>query len=694
MTDNPQDVNPGDPSGEGGSGQAIAPGVSRKERLQKAGQPSFDDVMRAASAPPPTKNAVVVKRAQPVSQPAKAQPSFEEIMAGVTVSPEQAQAATATSIPPSASQPPQQSRPPRPQRKEKDARRMPLVVRKPALPRPGEAAPRAESSEGAGAESQEKADGSPAGLAASAPAGAPQPLAESVYAQPSAEETADFAALFAEQQSQQPRHERLRPGAKVKAKVAHLGAEVAFLDMGGKGEGIIDLRELRDEKGSLTVSEGGEIDGYVLSMGEGTVVITRSVPKGAGREVLQEALQSRLPVEGTVVAVNKGGLEIDLGGLRAFCPASQIDVRFVDDTSSFVGQKLKFLVQEIRGGNAILSRRAILEDERKEQAVELRKKLEVGAVLEGTVTSVRDFGAFVDLGGLEGLVHVSELSHARVAHAQDLVKPGQRVRVQVLRIDAPGKDAKGVLHKEERVALSLRALEQDPWDAARPQLEEGKKLQGKVARLQPFGAFVELFPGVDGLVHVSALSSRHVSHPREVVKEGETIWVQIESVDDGSKRVALRRITEEEAQSPDPVPAPQRGRERERVDKTERGEGAPRGPRAKVGDMVDAKVERVEPFGVFVVWAAGKGLVPNAELGTPRGSDNKKTTPVGTEFKAQIIEVDDRGRFRLSRTSAERAADRADYERYQRANKPAGKGLGTLGDLIRAKMQQRALDDE
>jgi small subunit ribosomal protein S1 len=266
------------------------------------------------------------------------------------------------------------------------------------------------------------------------------------------------------------------------------------------------------------------------------------------------------------------------------------------------------------------------------------------------------------------------------------------VRVQVLRIDPPGKDAKGVLHKEERVALSLRALEQDPWDAARPQLEEGKKLQGKVARLQPFGAFIELFPGVDGLVHVSALSGRHVSHPREVVKEGETIWVQIESVDDGSKRVALRRITEEEAQSPDPVPAPQRSRER--GEKVERGESAPRGPRAKVGDMVDAKVERVEPFGVFVVWAAGKGLVPNAELGTPRGSDNKKTTPVGTEFKAQIIEVDDRGRFRLSRTSAERAADRADYERYQRTNKPAGKGLGTLGDLIRAKMQQRAQEEE
>src|SRR5262249_45627026 len=150
------------------------------------------------------------------------------------------------------------------------------------------------------------------------------------------------------------------------------------------------------------------------------------------------------------------------------------------------------LVMELRGGNAVLSRRALLEDERKTHAAELRKKLEVGAHLEGTITSVRDFGAFVDLGGLEGLVHVSERSHARVLHAQDVVKQGQRVRVQVIRIDPP-KDEKDT----ERIALSMRALEQDPWDAHKPELTEGKKLQGKVVRLQPFGAFVELFPGVD-----------------------------------------------------------------------------------------------------------------------------------------------------------------------------------------------------
>ncbi|HZX65433.1 MAG TPA: S1 RNA-binding domain-containing protein, partial [Myxococcales bacterium] len=501
---------------------------------------------------------------------------------------------------------------------------------------------------------------------AEAPREADRPAPESVFAQPMADESADFGALFRETEKTGEKRERLRLGQKISAKVAHLGAEIGYLDLGGKGEAIIDLRELRNDAGELLVHPGESIDAYVLSLGDGAVVLTRSVPKGAGREALQQALESKVPVEGTVTAQNKGGLEVDLGGLRAFCPASQVDVRFNEDLSQYVGQKLKFRVMEIRGGNAILSRRALLEEDRAQAAQELRKKLEVGAVLDGTVSSVRDFGAFVDLGGLEGLIHVSELSHARVAHAQDVVKQGQKVRVQVLRMET---DEKG----HERIALSLRALEQDPWDAARPELEEGKRLTGKVVRLQPFGAFVELFPGVDGLVHVSALSNRHVQHPREVVKEGESILVQIESIDDKGRRLSLRRVSEDEAEeAPAAAAAPKK----------------PAGPKAKVGDMVEAKIDRVEAYGVFVSWADGKGLIPNAELGTPRGSDNKKTMPVGTAVKAQIIEIDDRGRYRLSRTSAERSEGRAEYEAYRKKAPPPGKGFGTLGDLLRAKLEE------
>ena len=600
--------------------------MSDKPEEQQQGarkhQPSFEEVLQG----------VRVEEPKPPAEPKRsAQPTFEEILESVRPSSE-------------SPRPPQQGkrRPPR----QKEERRMPIVVRKPTLGALAPSEPPASTSQSAENAAQKTVEDP-----------------GSVYAQPSPEESADFAALFAESELQKPG--KLRVGQKISARVAHLGAEVAFLDLGGKGEGIIDLRELRNEKGDLLVHAGETLEGYVLSVTEGNVVVTRSVPKGAGREMLQQALDSKIPIEGLVTGQNKGGLEVDLGGMRGFVPASQVDIRFVEDQSQFVGQRLKFRVAEIRGGNAILSRRALLEEERAAQAAELRKRLEVGAQLEGTVTSVRDFGAFVDLGGLEGLVHVSELSHARVAHAQDVVQPGQRVKVQVLRIE---KDDK--LH--EKIALSLRALEQDPWDAARPQLKEGARLQGKVARLQPFGAFVELFPGVDGLVHVSALSDRHVQHPREVVKEGETIWVQVESVDDAQRRIALRRIGEEEAQAP-AGPRPEKQK------------------RARVGDVIDATVDKCEPFGVFVHWEGGKGLVPNAELGTPRGSDNKKTLPPGTQFKARIVDIDDRGRYRLSRSAAERAEGASDYREYQRQmNKrmPPGKGFGTLGDLLRAKLQQ------
>ena len=623
--------------------------------------PSFDDIMKAASRPPQPKELkkpVVTPAEPPRRRPSV--PTFAEIIGSVELRPED-----------------RAPRPP-PRKSRKDDRKMPVVVRKPPLGRSEEQANTpAVAPEGAGSAQ------APPAVAAETPRA---PMPESSFALPGVDESADFASLLAESEKGPRKQEKLRLGQKVQARVAHVGSEIAYLDLGGKGEAIIDLRELRNDKGELTVHAGETIDAYVLSLADGTPVMTRSVPKGAGREVLQQALESKVPVEGTVTAQNKGGLEVDLGGLRAFCPASQIDVRFVDDPAQFVGQKLKFRVMEIRGGNAILSRRALLEEERAAHAAEVRKKLDVGAVLEGTVTSVRDFGAFVDLGGLEGLVHVSELSHQRVAHAQDVVKPGQKVRVQVLRVekeergsaarraDAAGRsigDEKG----HERIALSLRALEQDPWEAARPQLKEGAKLQGKVARLQPFGAFVELFPGVDGLVHVSALSNRHVQHPREVVKEGEAIWVQVESVDDAQKRVALRRISEDEAQAT----------------------GAPEkkaGRRPRVGDVVDAKVDRVEAYGVFVSWPDGKGLVPNAELGTPRGSDNKKTTPVGSQFKAQIIDLDERGRYRLSRTAVERSESRSEYEAYRRKAPPPGKGFGTLGDLLRAKLQESEQSEE
>jgi small subunit ribosomal protein S1 len=476
-----------------------------------------------------------------------------------------------------------------------------------------------------------------------------------------------FAELFAASEKAGGARPRLEVGQKVSARIVKIGQDVAFLDLGGKGEGMISLSELRDSKGEIIVTAGEILEGYVLSLsGEhGGTVVTKQLSKGAQREFLFDARDSRIPVEGLVTAQNKGGLEVDLGGLRGFCPVSQIDLRFVDP-ADFVGKRLSFRVTEVKDRDVVLSRRALLEAEAAKRAEEARKRIHVGAQLSGTVTSLRDFGAFVDLGGLEGLLHVSELGHGRVGHPKDVLQAGQTVTVEVLRVDEP-KEAE----KAPRIALSMKALQEDPWVAATRTLKVGDRLSGKVVRLQPFGAFVELLPGVDGLVHVSALGAKkRVAHPKEVVSEGEELRVLIENLDVFERKISLRRLTaEDEAEGAVPGPSAE----------AEAPRGAPH-----VGDVHEVTVDKVEPFGVFVRFAGGKGLVPNAEMAVK--GDIKKQMPPGTRFKAAIIEIDRQGRLRLSRVAAEKEEERSEYRQFVlKQARPQGKGFGTLGDLLKRK---------
>ena len=493
---------------------------------------------------------------------------------------------------------------------------------------------------------------------------APAPASEPEVEQP----VEDFAAMFAQSEKDGGGRKRFQVGQKVSGRIVQMASEVAFLDLGGKGEGMISLGELRNPAGEVTVAIGELLEGYILTMGAEGIIITKQLSKGAQREFLHQARDSGIPIEGLVTGVNKGGLEVDLGGSRGFCPTSQIDVRFVESPASFVGQRLSFKITEVKDRDIVLSRRAFLEAEGAKKAEETRKSLRVGAQLDGTVTSVRDFGAFVDLGGIEGMLHVSEISFARVAHPKDVLEPGQKVRVEIVRIE--GEEGK----KGERIALSMKALQQDPWQMAAATFKEGDRLKGKIVRLQPFGAFVELMPGVDGLVHISALgANKRLSHPNEVVAEGEEIEVVIESMDRDAKRVSLRRITAEEAAAP--VEA----------------SGTPSAPRAvparnappKVGDVFEVTVDKVEVFGIFVRFPTGKGLVPNVEMGTVKGTDHKKQFPPGSTFKAAVIEIDAQGRLRMSRTAAEKEEERAEYQKFQASqSRPSGKGFGTLADLL------------
>ncbi|HZZ83753.1 MAG TPA: S1 RNA-binding domain-containing protein [Anaeromyxobacteraceae bacterium] len=395
-----------------------------------------------------------------------------------------------------------------------------------------------------------------------------------------------FADLFAEAEKA-PRR-RFQVGEKVAGKILQIGHDVAFLELGsGTAEGMIEVVELQDEAGQITAQIGDIVDGVVVKGGERGVVVS----KGRGhkgqrdREALVEAARNGLPVEGVVKAANKGGLEVEVMGQRAFCPMSQIDLHFVADPASFVGQKLLFKVQRADDRDAVLSRRALLEEERADKARATREKLAEGAVFEGTVTSVQDYGAFVDLGGIEGLVHVSELAWDRVSKPQDLLQAGDAIQVQVLKIEQDSK-------KGERISLSVRALTPRP---------------------------------------------------------------------------------EPEAPAEGAAPRPARA--------------APPAP-PRVGDVVTAKVDKIEPFGVFVRFAGGRGLIPASETGTPRGADLRKSFKVGDDVTCLVSAIDEQKRIRLSKTEAEAAAERAEAQEYMKASAPrgGGKGFGTLGDLLKAKL--------
>jgi small subunit ribosomal protein S1 len=350
----------------------------------------------------------------------------------------------------------------------------------------------------------------------------------------------DFATMLAHFQE-----ERRDPqiGEKVTGTIVSIGDEVAFVDFGAKSEGTVDRAELVDEDGRLTVAVGDRIEARAAAVdASGNFVLRVRPGRGeTGRSELELAFQQGLAVEGLVTAEVKGGVEVTIGGQRAFCPVSQLDRRYVESPGEFVGQRLQFRIRTFepkgRHTNVVVSRRALLEEEAERQADELRERLKPGAVLDATVTSLTSYGAFVDLGGLEGLLHVSEMSHRRGVDPREVLRQGQRVEVQVLQVDPPQKAG-----QKERISLSTRALERDPWEGAERRFPAGAEVAGRVTHLESYGAFVELEPGIEGLVHVSRLGGKdHPRHAREVVELGQTLELRVLEVDLEKRRISLAR---------------------------------------------------------------------------------------------------------------------------------------------------------
>jgi len=470
----------------------------------------------------------------------------------------------------------------------------------------------------------------------------------------------DFAAMF--EASTKPK--RFEKGQTLEGTIVAIGPEVAFVDVGGKGEATIEIDELKDANGELDVAVGDRIQAMVVSTEEGLILSRKLARSAATSRQLEDAFRTGLPVEGRVERTVKGGYEVRIGRQRAFCPISQIDT-LRTDPSAHEGHVYEFRITEYKEGgrNIVVSRRALLEERQQASAAEIRRAIVAGAVMKGRVASVREFGAFVDLGGgVQGLLHVSEMGWSRVADASEVVKPGEEITVKILRVD----------DDKQRISLGLKQLTDDPWSRVHETYEVGQVRTGRVTRVTEFGAFVELEPGIEGLAHASTFAPTGRSDGwSALVAPGKTGSFEILSIDLEKKRIGVALVPEGSARA---------------------GGMAPSQPEIVPGARLTGKVERHEKFGVFVFLAPGRtGLIPLSETGVVNEANVARELPVGGDVDVIVLEVDSSGRrIRLSAKAVQGAREADEVREYtERRDSAPAEGFGSLADKFRDALKPR-----
>ena len=322
-----------------------------------------------------------------------------------------------------------------------------------------------------------------------------------------------------------------KKGDVVEAPIVTINDQYIIVNLGGKFDAYAEKGEFADEKGELSLSVGDTLKGYIVDSNEQGFVIGKSLTKQyVDKQSLLDAFERKIPVAGKVYAVTKGGYNVDVLGARAFCPSSQIALRGSDNSGQFIGKSMDFLVIECTDNcrRVVVSHRQLEEAVEQEKKAAAMEKLHIGDVLTGTVMRLTSFGAFVDLGGVEGLMHVSEISWQHVAKPQDALKAGQQVEVKIM-------DIKG-----DKISLSMKVLAENPFDQAFREFKEGDTINCRVMRLHNFGAFAEVKPGVEGLIPISEMSrNRNIAHPRAVLTEGDYVEVQILRIDPITQKISL-----------------------------------------------------------------------------------------------------------------------------------------------------------
>ena len=424
-----------------------------------------------------------------------------------------------------------------------------------------------------------------------------------------------FAALFeASVADAAARGEFGKEGEIVKGIVVVVQRDNVIIDIGGKSEGMIALSEFHDAAGQVTVKAGDEIDVYIESRENDDGLVTLSKEKADKMKVWDEisgACERDELIEGTISQRVKGGLSVTIkGGVKAFLPGSQVDLRPIRNLDKLIGQTYQFKVIKFnkKRGNIVLSRRVLLEKERDEQKTKTLETLEEGKVVRGVIKNITEYGAFVDLGGIDGLLHITDMSWGRVNHPEELFKVGDEVTVKVLKYNP----------ETERVSLGLKQTQEDPWSHAEEAFPPGKKVHGKVMSITDYGAFVELEPGVEGLIHVSEMSwTKKVKHPSKLLEVGQEIDCQVLEVDAKAKRISLGLKQLE----PDPWTL-----------FTEK---------YSPGDKIGGKVRSITDYGVFIGIEEGvDGMVHKSDLSwTAKVNNPADLHHKGDDVEAIILSI-------------------------------------------------------
>ncbi len=559
------------------------------------------------------------------------------------------------------------------------------------------------------------------------------------------------AAVFESMFEASVKERDFKAGDVVSGKVVEVQSDYVLVDINYKSEGLIPINEFRMVEGQRSVKPGDEVEVCIdrVENENGMVVLSKDKADmlRAWNDISRAAENEEL-IEGTVIAKVKGGLSVDIG-VKAFLPGSQIDLRPVRNMDIYIGKKYKFKVIKFnkKRGNIVLSRRALLEEERESMRTQTLDAMKEGSRVKGIVKNITDYGAFIDLGGMDGLLHITDMSWGRVKHPSELLTMGDEIEVQVLKYD----------NERERVSLGLKQLQQDPWEAASAAFPAGTKLNGKIVSLADYGAFVELADGVEGLIHVSEMSwTKRVKHPSQIVNVGDAVDVIVLEVDTANRRISLGMkqlqpnpwielkasypegtIIEGEVKSitdfgifvgieegidglvhisdfswtkrvTHPSEMFAKGAkvravvlgvdiENERfslgLKQLESDPWSKIDEKFKIGTQHDVKITKLADFGVFVELEADiEGLIHVSEITTDRINKPEDAVKVGDVLKAEIITIDkDARKIGLSSKLVKLRESKADVDDY--VKKATSTSKTTMGDLFGDALKNLSSND-